>query len=135
MKTLMRTLVVTMTTLALCVATGVGAGAVPRQEVSVIPPQTSFVLEGEEPEAQPAAASGVVVAVLAVLSLGYAVARDDGIARAAAGQITWSQWNGSIGWAIFTGANSLGVAGVVGYQGWKNGFVSECPKHRHCWNR
>lgn len=30
-------------------------------------------------------------AVVAALTLGYTVARDDGVSRAALGQITWSQ--------------------------------------------
>lgn len=76
----------------------------------------------------------VVGAVVAALTLGYTVARDDGVSRAASGQITWSQWKSSIGWGIYAGAVALGPVGVVAYEGWKNGFTQECMKHDYCKN-
>lgn len=51
-----------------------------------------------EPEIQPAALpiGAIVTAVVAVMAGSYKAAYDDGVARAASGQITWSQWQGGV---------------------------------------
>ncbi|MCD4550091.1 hypothetical protein [Schaalia sp. lx-260] len=83
--------------------------------------------------------SAIVAAVVAAVAGSYKAGYDDGVARAATGQITWSQWNGKLGWAITAAVIATypigGIYGVSGYQGWKSGFSTECAKHSYCINK
>lgn len=72
--------------------------------------------------------------IVAILALGYAVAYNDGVSRAKSGEVTWSMWNGSFGYALEAAA-SVSPAAWLGYLGWSQGFKGECRQHSYCYNR
>lgn len=72
--------------------------------------------------------------IVAVLGLGYAIAFNDGVSRAKSGEVTWSMWNGSFGYALEAAAG-ISPAVWVGYLGWSQGFKGECRQHDYCYYR
>ena len=134
MTTLKRTVISALTSCALVLSgAGVAYGSTvtvtmqDRDSVSVTVESTTFERESE-PES-PRRVGVAVTVVFAVLAGGYKWAYNDGVARAATGQVTWSMWEGQWGWALLAYANGLGPVGWAGYQGWSHGFKTECPKH------
>lgn len=64
--------------------------------------------------------------ILAILALGYAVAYNDGVSRAKSGEVAWSMWNGSFGYALEAAAAASPALGV-GYLGWSPGLQGRMP--------
>lgn len=111
------------------------AGAVlPTQAASrltVAPAGETAVEETESAEAVPVAA--VVAAAIAAMKFGYGAASDEGVNQALTGGLTWSEWQGRKGWAIFNAANTVGLLGTAGYLGFRQGFTHECWSHYYCY--
>ena len=91
MTTLKRTVISALTSCALVLSgAGVAYGSTDtvtmqdRDSVSVTVESTTFERESEQTRAIP------IAAIVAVLMAGYTVAYNDGVARAATGQVTWS---------------------------------------------
>ncbi len=86
-------------------------------------------------EAEPAVLGPLVAAIIAAIAGGYRWGYNDGVARAASGQVTWSMFNSPWAWPISIAASGMGAVGIAGYQGWSHGFKTECAKHSYCMNR
>lgn len=136
MTTLKRTVIGALTSCALVLSgAGVAYGSTDtvtmqdRDSVSVTVESTTFERESEQTRAIP------IAAIVAVLMAGYTVAYNDGVARAATGQVTWSMWSGDWGWGLMGAAYGLGPVGIAGYHGWSHGFQKECPNHSYCYYR
>ena len=69
------------------------------------------------------------------MKFGYDTAYDEGVNQARTGGLTWSEWQGAKGWAIYAAANSVGLLGTAGYLGFRHGFTDECWSHYSCYAR
>ena len=67
------------------------------------------------------------------MKFGYGAASDEGVNQALTGGLTWSEWQGRKGWAIFNAANAVGLLGTAGYLGFRQGFTHECWSHYYCY--
>ena len=108
------------------------AGAVlPTQAASRLtaaPTGQTAVEETESAEVAP-----VVAAAIAAMKYGYDAAYDEGQNQALTGGLTWSEWQGTKGWAIYFAANAVGLLGTSGYLGFRQGFTHECWSHYYCY--
>ena len=113
------------------------AGAVlPTQAASrltVAPAGETAVEEAESAEAVPVVA--VVTAAILAMRFGYDAAFAEGVNQARTGGLTWSEWQGTKGWAIYAAANSVGLLGTAGYLGFRQGFTNECWSRYSCYAR
>ena len=111
------------------------AGAVlPTQaagRLTVVPTGETTVDETESVEAAPA----VVIAAITAMKFGYDTAYGEGVHQARTGGLTWSEWQGRKGWAIFNAANTVGLLGTAGYLGFRHGFTDECWSRYSCYSR
>ena len=111
------------------------AGAVlPTQaagRLTVAPTGETAVEETESAEAVPVVA--VVAVAIEAMRLGYDAAYNEGVNQARTGGLTWSEWQGTKGWAIYFAANSVGLLGTAGYLGFRQGFTHECWSHYYCY--
>ena len=133
MTTLKRTVISALTSRALVFSgAGVAYGSTDavtmqdRDDASATVGGAELGRESEQTRAIP------VAVVVAVLMAGHTVAYNDGVARAATGQVTWSMWSGDWGWSLMGAAYGLGPIGIAGYHGWSHGFQKECPNHSYC---
>ena len=58
---------------------------------------------------------------------------EEPVNQASTGGLTWSDWQGAKGWAIYVAANSAGLLGTAGYLGFRHGFTKECWSHYSCY--
>ena len=87
----------------------------------------------DETESVEAANAAVVVAAaLIAMRFGYDAAFNEGVNQVRTGGLTWSDWQGAKGWAIYVAANSAGLLGTSGYIGFRQGFTHECWAHNYC---
>ncbi|MCI6556637.1 hypothetical protein [Schaalia hyovaginalis] len=139
MKILTRTLVASVVSLSLITATSGSVYALdslPGSEVATaVEIDTSQPDDDASDEIEPAALGALVAAIAAAIAGGYQWGYNDGVARAASGEVTWSMFNSPWTWALVGAANALGPVGIAGYQGWSHGFKTECPKHSYCIKR
>ena len=100
-------------------------------QLTVVPTGETTIDETESVEA--ANAAGVVTAALIAMRFGYDAAFNEGVNQASTGGLTWSDWQGAKGWAIYVAANSAGLLGTSGYIGFRQGFTHECWAHNYCY--
>ena len=99
--------------------------------LTVAPAGETAVEETESAEAVPVVA--VVAVAIEAMRLGYDAAYNEGVNQARTGGLTWSEWQGTKGWAIYFAANSVGLLGTAGYLGFRQGFTHECWSHYYCY--
>lgn len=126
MKTAVRAIAACACTALLSVGTILPTQAAGR--LTVAPTAETAVEETESTEVAPA-----VVAAIAAMKFGYGAASDEGVNQALTGGLTWSEWQGRKGWAIFNAANAVGLLGTAGYLGFRQGFTHECWSHYYCY--
>ena len=126
MKTAVRAIAACACTALLSVGTILPTQAAGR--LTVAPTAETAVEETESTEVAPA-----VVAAIAAMKFGYGAASDEGVHQALTGGLTWSEWQGRKGWAIFNAANAVGLLGTAGYLGFRQGFTHECWSHYYCY--
>ena len=78
---------------------------------------------------------GVVAVAIEAMRLGYDAAYAEGVNQASTGGLTWSEWQGTKGWAIYFAANAVGLLGTAGYVGFRQGFTHECWSRYSCYAR
>lgn len=127
MKTAVRAIAACVCTALLSVGTILPTQAAGR--LTVAPTAETTAEETESTEAAPA----VVAAAIAAMKFGYGAASDEGVNQALTGGLTWSEWQGRKGWAIFNAANAVGLLGTAGYLGFRQGFTHECWSHYYCY--
>lgn len=126
MKTAVRAIAACACTALLSVGTILPTQAAGR--LTVAPTAETAVEETESTEVAPA-----VAAAIAAMKFGYGAASDEGVNQALTGGLTWSEWQGRKGWAIFNAANAVGLLGTAGYLGFRQGFTHECWSHYYCY--
>ena len=131
MKTAVKAIAACVCTALLSVGTTLPAQAAGR--LTVVPTGETTVEETESAEAVPVVA--VVTAAILAMRFGYDAAYAEGVNQARTGGLTWSEWQGSKGWAIYFAANSAGLLGTAGYLGFRHGFTDECWSRYSCYAR
>ena len=129
MKTAVKAIAACVCTALLSVGTTLPTQAAGR--LTVVPTGETTVDETESVEAAPAAA--VVIAAITAMKFGYDTAYGEGVHQARTGGLTWSEWQGTKGGAIYVAANSVGLLGTSGYLGFRHGFTNECWSHYSCY--
>lgn len=129
MKTAVKAIAACVCTALLSVGTTLPAQAAGR--LTVVPTGETTVDETESVEAAPA----VVIAAITAMKFGYDTAYGEGVHQARTGGLTWSEWQGRKGWAIFNAANTVGLLGTAGYPGFRHGFTDECWSRYSCYAR
>lgn len=129
MKTAVKAIAACVCTALLSVGTILPTQAAGR--LTVVPTGETTVDETESVEA--ANVAGVVAAAILAMRFGYDAAYNEGVNQARTGSLTWSEWQGTKGWAIYFAANSVGLLGTAGYLGFRHGFTNECWSHYSCY--
>ena len=128
MKTAVRAIAACACTALLSVGTILPTQAAGR--LTVAPTAETAVEETESTEVAPAVAAAILA-----MRFGYDAAYAEGVNQARTGGLTWSEWQGSKGWAIYFAANSAGLLGTAGYVGFRHGFTNECWSRYSCYAR
>lgn len=127
MKTAVKAIAACACTALLSVGTILPTQAAGR--LTVAPTAETTAEETESTEGAPA----VVIAAVTAMKFGYDTAHGEGVHQALTGGLTWSEWQGTKGWAIYAAANSVGLLGTAGYLGFRHGFTDECWSHYSCY--
>ena len=114
MKTAVKAIAACACTALLSVGTILPTQAAGR--LTVAPTAETTAEETESTEGAPA----VVIAAVTAMKFGYDTAHGEGVHQARTGGLTWSEWQGAKGWAIYAAANSVGLLGTAGYLGFRH---------------